>query len=423
MTDVPFLALLLVGCYCYVRGLQEPTGGRGLVWLWEAGLFTGWAFLIRQFALLAPLVFAGVLLLNGLWTRRWRWRELLLIVLVPGLIMGAWTFYTRDWPPTPTSAAAMARAQVYVFKEPWLRVFLLRAFAILPVTALMAWGAVVIPRARRWWLLAVAVLVAAATFTINLHTETWIMVTTPPFTARLGPFGLDLPQEPFTFGGAGNLLRVGGLDFFEYNQAPIWSPEAWRALWVAGLALAVLLLAGMAAGLGEWLRAVWRQRAARPGLTPLAGCYLLGAGIFVASLAFPGDLFDRYILGFLPFVILFVVRGAAGWGRRAWAYSGGALALLALFTVLAKADQIDHDNARWAAGRWMQARGIPAHVGFDWDNWVQVGVAEFQVADMLLPNYRIEQTFPYTSRLSGGTTRTVLAQSQADVPPLPSPAP
>src|SRR4051794_14269705 len=134
MTDVPFLALVLVACYGYVRGLQAPAGARGLVWLWEAGLFIGWAFLIRQFALLAPLAFGGVLLLNGLWTRRWRWRELLLIVLVPGLIMGAWTFYTRDWPPTPTSAAAMARAQVYVFKEPWLRVFLLRAFTILPVT-------------------------------------------------------------------------------------------------------------------------------------------------------------------------------------------------------------------------------------------------------------------------------------------------
>ena len=44
MTDVPFLALVLLACLCYVRGCQT----QGVAWLVLGSLFVAGAFLIRQ---------------------------------------------------------------------------------------------------------------------------------------------------------------------------------------------------------------------------------------------------------------------------------------------------------------------------------------------------------------------------------------
>jgi hypothetical protein len=316
-------------------------------------------------------------------------------------------------------AMAAERAAAIVFKEPWLRVFLLRALTVLPLTALFVWPALTLPRAR-WWLVPLwGTGLVWLNHAVDLPGEVWIAVVEPPFTARLGPFGYDLPQETFTFGAAGNILRVGGIDFFEYTQAPIWTPEAWRALYMLGMGLAALLLAEMSSRLWDWLRGLRRARS----LSPVFAVYMLGALLFVVSLAFLGDLFDRYVLSFVPFVILFVVAGAARWSRPARGYALVALLLLATFSVLAKADHVDHANARWQAGRWMQARVGQVHVGFDWDNWMGGGSPVYQVADVPQEGFRIEQQFPYLCRLCGFTTRQVLAQAQAGVPPLPAASP
>src|SRR5438445_6317245 len=99
----------------------------------------------------------------------------------------------------------------------------------------------------------------------------------------------------------------------------------------------------MTDGLLDWLR----DRRRRLPASPAMAIYHLGAAIFAISMGLLGWLFDRYVLAFLPFVILFVVSNSARWGRISWAYSITALALIASFTLLAKADQVEHDNARW----------------------------------------------------------------------------
>jgi hypothetical protein len=137
-------------------------------------------------------------------------------------------------------------------------------------------------------------------------------------------------------------------------------------------------------------------------------------------LLFTGDLFDRYLLAFLPFFILYLIRDVAGWGRRAWTYSVVALIVFAGFSLCLKADQIDHDSARWAAGHWLLTHAGPPQVGYDWNNWVEPGSPAYYVADLPLPGFRVEQHFSYLSRLSGFTQREVLAQVQADQPPLPT---
>jgi hypothetical protein len=151
----------------------------------------------------------------------------------------------------------------------------------------------------------------------------------------------------------------------------------------------------------------------------LAGTYLAGALIGGVSLAFLAELYDRYLIGFLPFLILFVVRSSAGWGRRAWAVAWAGLVAWAGFSLLLKADAIDHDNARWAAGRWLYAQVQPIHLGYDWDHVHGKGDGRYEVADTPREGFRVEARFPYASRLGGFSTREVLALVRADQPPLP----
>jgi hypothetical protein len=421
MTDVPFLALVLGACYCYLAGLPGPQSVTRPAWLVAAGLLAGASFLIRQYGLLVPVAFGLYLVLASAQARTLQWRALLLTVGVPGVMIGGWYLWSRGIPVTSLQAQAAARAANFVFKDPWLHVFLLRVLTLLPLTALMAWGAIGIPRARRWLVPLWAVALIAILYVTDTPDQVWIAMDEPPFVAHLGPFAYSFPQQPFSFAVYGDIVHLEGFNFAVdgYTQARIWSMETWRMIWLVGAGLGALLLAHMSSALWDWLGAL---RARRP-LAPLLGVYLLGAGIFVVSLAFPGDLFDRYALAFVPFVILFVVRGASGWGRRAWAYSLVAAGLVVGFSLLAQADYMEHMTVRWQAAQWMQARVGAVQVGFDWDHWGGAPSEGYRVNDVPDPGYRVEQTFPYTSRLSGFERRTVLAESRADMPPLPSPTP
>src|SRR5207244_3592624 len=160
----------------------------------------------------------------------------------------------------------------FLFKAPWPRVFLLRTFTILPLTALFAWTAQSLPR-RRWRAVAIAgVVMTICVYAVDLPSRIWIAMYEPPFALRLGPLSVD----------------------------------------------------------------------------PRAAVYLLGFTTFVVSMAFPGDLFDRYVFAFLPFVILFAVRGSGEWRTPGWALSAAALVLVGAFSLIAQADNMDHASARWA---------------------------------------------------------------------------
>jgi hypothetical protein len=246
-----------------------------------------------------------------------------------------------------------------------------------------------------------------------LPNEQWITVNDPAPGIQLGPASFSLPQEPFLFGADGNIVRTHGLDFFEYKQEPVWPVAVWWIIWLVGLALGILILAKIGSSLWDWLRAVLKGMR----LTPLAAFYVTGIAVFVASIAFPGDLFDRYILAFIPFLILFVVRGSRSWGQRAWVYSVVALAVLATFSLLAKADEISHDNARWQAAQWLASKVGAAHMSFDYDNWVGRLSDAYQVADVPLPGFNPVREFPYFSWLTF-SERSVKTQELAGVPPV-----
>jgi hypothetical protein len=410
MTDVPFVALVLISCFCYVRGVR----GHGLDWLWAGGFFSGWAFLIRQFGLLVPVAFFAYLVMLGVLTHKWEWRKMLAVIFLPALAVAVWMVWLHA-PDGPGAIQAARQRARFLFKESWLRVFLLRSVALLPITALSAWAAVTLRRSR-WWLVPLwAVLILITLFTVDLPGEIWIQDSEPPFSLTLGPLVVALPQQPYTFGMWGNIVRVGGIDFFEYPQATVWSPEAWHLLWALGLLLGALLLAAITSRLIDLPGQGWRERL----LTPATPLYSLGAVIFLASMGALGDTYDRYVLGYLPFVLLFVVSGSSSWKRLAWVYSVAGLVLIASFTMLAKSDHVEHNNVRWEAGQWLYDRTEGIHAGYDWDNWGHTRKDDYIIADYPIDGYRIEKRFPYYSRLGGFTTRYVLAQSRKNKPPLP----
>ncbi|HKP53420.1 MAG TPA: glycosyltransferase family 39 protein [Chloroflexia bacterium] len=421
MTDVPFVSLILIACFCYLQGMRVAR--YGAIWMGVGSLVALWGFYVRQFAIIVPVAFLLYLLLEGVLARKWRWWQMVGII-VPTLIgLLLWYLSERDIPPNMGALNHAGWTSRIIFQEPWLRVFLLRSLVLLPIVALSAWAAIKI-RFRRWWLIPLtAAAVLWGMYNLALPGENWLLgMDQPPFTFRLGDIAIPFPQQTFTFGVIGNIIRTDGIDFFQYRQMSIFSPEVWRGLWVLGIILGVVLLAAMADALLGWIRKLVR-REWRPALSPIIACYMVGAGVFVATAAFTAVIFDRYMVGFLPFVILFVVRGAAKWKRAAWAYSISTLVVIAVFSYLLQADFVDHDNARWKAGHWLRNHVKPAIVGggWDWNTWVNGGDFTYDriITDYAVSGMRTERTFPYFSRLGGFTTRYVLTQVTRATPRLP----
>lgn len=440
-TDVPFISLMLMACYCYMRGLRME-GGAGIAWLIAGGLFTGWNYLMRQFAILIPVGFVAYLLLEGILMRsaergtrntpppdqsalrtphsplkRWRWGHILVAVIVPLAFVAGWAYWTRYWPQTWALSSATGRAQAFIMQPAWPRVSWVRHIIYLPYLAFSAWAAVKLPRSRRWLVPAMLLALVWSMYNLTLEPEASAQQVEPPFIAQIGPLSFPLPQQTFTFGLLGSLFRLNGIDFeeFYYPQEKVWTPEAWRAIWVVGVVLGALLMAKMASGFLYWLRSLWRTKGA--ALSPLTAFYVTGLAIAIASIAFPGDTYPRYVLGYVPFAIIFVLRGAKEWGRLAWGYSIAALVVLATFSLLARADYAEHMRVRYDAALWMEARTGEVRAGWNWNKWGHPDSQIYVVSDLPEPGFRVEKSLPYTCRLCGFTTRYVLAQARADLPP------
>jgi hypothetical protein len=405
---------MLLSCYLYIKGLQRNQPG----WLLAGGVLAGWSYLIRQFGILVPAAFVLYVAAQGFKARRWPLQELISILLFPLLTVGGWYAFQAVQGSGDSGGAedAARRTARFLWQEPWLRVIGLRTLNFLPLLALFAWTAVRVRRSR-WWLVPVAALaLMGGMYALDRPDEQWIPITEEPYTVRAGPVAVQLPHETYTFGTRGNILRTGGIDFFQYRQEPIWTPGVWRFVWLLCAGLAVLLLVKMTDSFFDWLRDV---RKTSRSLGPAMPLYLLGLAIFAVSVGFVGESFDRHLLGVVPFVLLFMVRGTTHWGKIAWGYAWVALTILAVFSMLLKADMVSHDNARWQAAQWLAGRAPGVHAGFDWDNWTQRVNTDYRITDLDLPGYRIERRFPYSSLLSGGTTRYVLATVREDLPPLP----
>src|SRR5207247_11267287 len=92
MTEVPFIALLLLGALCTYEGLR----GGDTRWLWIGSIFAALAFLTRQFGLALPL--AGLLWL--FLARRLTWQRLVAVSLLPALAVAGYYLWSRGYGTT-----------------------------------------------------------------------------------------------------------------------------------------------------------------------------------------------------------------------------------------------------------------------------------------------------------------------------------
>src|SRR5439155_11650131 len=104
-----------VSCLCYLRGLGDAARAPSVPWLFLGGVAAGWAFLIRQFAVLVPLAFVLVLAARALAAGRPRANELLAAALVPALAVLGWWLWSRRFPQSWASASAASRSARFVF--------------------------------------------------------------------------------------------------------------------------------------------------------------------------------------------------------------------------------------------------------------------------------------------------------------------
>lgn len=300
MTDVPCLTLLLAACYSYLRGLLGGAAG----WWWLGGLAIGMAFLIRQFALLVPCAFLLYLALDGLLTRRPRWAQMVYLALGPAMILLGWWLWSPGIRPTPLVGA-------FVGHGTWLGVCLSRALASLPLLGLAAPALGGIRRPHWGWVGFWSAILVGGWATVTAVRAPSVSHAAARFHVPGGPLGFDLASQLNPFLGFGNILRTGGIDFFDYRQEPIWTPDAWGLFFLGASALGVLLLAQMSA----MFSVAWRKRRQGDWLPPRASLYLTGLALGLGALALPATLYDRYLLGCIPFVILFGVAQAGSWGK------------------------------------------------------------------------------------------------------------
>ncbi|MBI3548848.1 MAG: glycosyltransferase family 39 protein [Elusimicrobia bacterium] len=326
MTDVPFLAASLLAGYCFLRSVQDESGG----WLLAASLASAWAFLIRQ-----PGVLIAVgMVLHLAWTRRLDRKRFGLSAAVPLAAVAAhalWFHFIHG--QTWASARYNALGTLSHLSQPaglavdlTLRlgagVLMLGAFVVPFVVALLA-----APQGGKWlkskWSLPAALALAF-------------------FVYIFGP----LPYSPDT-SGILNSYGLGTITILGAAQKPA-GVFAWRWAWGV-LTLLAALGAAYLPTLPEGT-----EREDRRDLLAAAAALVLPAAPMFFTLRF----FDRYLLAPAAFALL-----AAGWivsrRPRSDGLLFGAIAAGLLISLAGTVDYLNWNEARWGAAAAAMKSGVP----------------------------------------------------------------
>ncbi len=391
MTDIPFVALLLLSCLGYLEGFRSGRVG----WLWLGAALAALAYLTRQFGLVLP----GVALLWLVYARRWTWRRALAGSLLPALAVAGYWLWSR--PFGPTFSASVGREELLALLHPatWATraAHLVYLAAFLPGLTVPLWGRVRRPR------LVALIAAGAAGAVYGLWQVKGSLVAQG--TSEINDLSYTWLRPPFS------------------NPVPIYC---------LGTALTVWLLAGLLERAWPHLRALWRRQ---PPVAPAV--YLAGVAfaLFGGTYAVSAGFLDRYWLPLLPFLI------AAGLGTlRSWAWPGrllvgGLFALVAGYGVVMHLDDYASHQAAWDAGTWLVQRGVPYRQIRSYSGWEAYYLYDaalrdlpshdiavlgrvfppdliidpvYVVSDDPVPGYHLLTQFPYRSLREGGITRAKL---------------
>jgi len=345
MTDVPFLALILIACCCYARFARS---GRERL-LWAGALACALSVLVRQTGIAACAGMLIYLLARRQLTLRTAAATAILPLAALACYLGWFHFvHGPTWAQQVYVAGSLTRRVTHPF------LFLRDAAGTTASTCFyaglcampLALGALLRPRRMRF-----------LKKTIRL---------TVPAAAGAGAIGLILTGVLFTRGPLPhfeNILHAHGLGVLTAFDASAkyagifgW-PVLWYLLTAAG-AIAILFLIAFALTRGS--------------LPPGSGSVLLPLGcVFLATLA-GGKYFDRYTIVCYPGILLIAAAALSSSGRP-------RLPVFLLLTVIAGLSLAGtYDYFRWNEAKYALAERAPSHdipraavaAGFDWNGWL-----------------------------------------------------
>jgi hypothetical protein len=397
MTEIPFVAMMLLTCVFYLKGMKD--GGDG--WLWVGSIFAALIFLTRQFGIALPV--AALLWLW--WARKLTLGRAAAVAVLPLAAVVGYEVWSSGF--GTTFSGSVGREEILDLRNPveWLhRAAHFVFFALfLPGLTIPFWGEI-----RRWRV------------AVPLAVITAVMV----YVLWGAKFGL-------VSSGSGSLNEIS----YTWLQHIFSDPTL---VYCLGSALTVLLLFSIFESGWPAIAAFVRRRGEIP---PAGFFYLAGAILFLGTYVVSAGFLDRYWVPVLPFLIaagLSALRATELVGRVTRFMRVTIpimLTLTALFGIIVHLDDYAAVGKSWQAGRWVVAQGVPLEKienGNGWDGYflydeslksypsldVNVVGRNFPPFKLIDPQYVIStqsrdghsivQRFPYFSILGGMKQMDVL---------------
>jgi hypothetical protein len=333
---------MLLSIGLYTRGIRS---GRHAMLL-AASVAAAMAYLSRQLGALLPGAAALALILKD---RRFPWRSLLCIGLVPAVVVITHVIWLRFIHGLPWALEVLSfQGSLGAMRLPTFPLTVLKRLllamlylGIFSVPVLAACG--LRPNRSRdelarlgvWfgvWLLALGLLVG------------WLVVTT----------GRPMPY-------LANVINRQGFGTTPVQKVPI-TPD-----WVFWLVTAAAPFAGALQG-ALWTDALLtlaRRRAASDVTLMLASVLMaMVAGVFVF-------LWDEYLLVFVP-AGLYLGLKSGRMSRPAWVAALALIAAMMTYGIVETGELMAWNTARWTAARRLVERGVPPEQidgGYEWGRW------------------------------------------------------
>ncbi len=358
MTEIHYLLGATGTTYFFVRYCIQPQWR----WLLAATVFCVYAVLVRQFAVLLPLAFAGVLVFRpGRWTHR---LAALLPFVVSMICLQAYQLWLESAFPALDKVGGLGELLSNAREKTWywwsrslVALLLYPGLFFLPLVLPLAAG---LGRGLlRRPLRATLVLLPLAYFLLSYHHHF--------------PVGNIL----FNFGIGPRILK--GTYHYPEVLYPTVEGQLWRVLNYLAIMGTCLLALILLNGARPWSLSGWWSKRRERGAggwdgraAAWIGIALYGIGYYVLVSAV-SSLFDRYALPLLPVVAVLIAgsfRKTPGWAS----VLGGSIGiLLATYAVAGTHDYLTWNRARQQAYRELtEKQGVPVtaiDAGFELNAW------------------------------------------------------
>ena len=407
MTDVPFLALMALSGYGYVRAL----GSSGVRWLLWGSFFGAMAFLVRQFAPVVLLAFLATCMPH--WRAIRFHREMGVRV---GALLGPWMVALGIYALLPRQGDALGHIWIpeYLGETLWLQVYGGAKFYVVALTYLALFTApLLVAAAWAWFRDDSGCWKRRSIWTLLMGLVLGVVATA--YAPRRMPYLENILYDL----GLGPLTLRGNVD-----EAEVWTPLAWGDGWWL---LTIPALAG-----GAWLllgSLVWMRGALGGAWNAERRCAIflgLWAVLSVVALYHPllPVRFDRYLLGALVPVIVLLASASRISGRGLRVVQGLFLLALFAFSVAGQHDYLAWNQARWRALDGLLKDNVHPETidgGYEFNGWytsphfinargpaafIEAGPIGWWVVDdtyaiawLKRPGYRVREELPYPTWL------------------------